>query len=117
MVKVFTPGLVEAGVFTRTMSSLPVSLDTTALVPAALLVILGWPWKPEPMMITLTAWPTRARPCTLPTWNGAGFLGGGGGVAAGRITIEAVPPSGFFTSMFDAVVSRTPNVHDTVSEV
>ena len=81
-----------------------------------MLVILGWPWKPVPVISRLTVSPATARPFTQLTWNGFGF-GGGVVVAAGRITVEAVPPSGLVTSMFDAVVSRTPNVHVTVSEV
>jgi hypothetical protein len=68
------------------------------------------------MIVTLTVRPTTAWPTTRITRNGAGFFGGGG-VAAARITVEAVPPSGFVTIMFDAVDWATPNVQLTVSEV
>jgi len=102
-----------AATVTLTVNSLPVSCETTALTPAALLVILGWPEKPVPEMVKVTVLPTTAEPWTAPTWN----AGAGGAVATNTAADVAEPPSTLVTESVTGVALAAPKVQEVVIEV
>jgi len=101
-------------VVTRIVRTRPLSWDTPTFVPAALLVILGWPEKPAPVIVIVVVLPAIATPCAPVTRK----VTGGVVVFAGRTVPEtAVPPSGLDTDSVTAAEPSAPRVQVTASDV
>jgi hypothetical protein len=64
MVKPCTPVVTPLLTVTTTVSDLPVSRVTLAVIPATLLITLGRPKKPEPRIVTVVLLPTHTAPAT-----------------------------------------------------
>jgi hypothetical protein len=64
MVKPCAPVVTPLLTVTTTVSDLPVSRVTLAVIPATLLITLGRPKKPEPRIVTVVLLPTHTAPAT-----------------------------------------------------